>query len=353
MTIDLLPKDGFPYGNNIHFVFNLRLGELAYVHPSIGWAALAESGHSVPALLAQIESEDVPQLKEVLSQVVGQTFSGSIHLRLLIAGTYRWLQITPHLVRHDGDDVIIGTAIEITGEMENNQTLQKYANKKNSILYMLGHDLRGPLNVAKSVITLLDRELTDPTILNRTGYIASVLQQAIDLINDLINREFLETTEIVLLKKQVDIVAKLREYLDECRRSSDLAERTFKLSSSSDKIFILLDHNKFMQVVNNLISNSLKYTHPGGTISVDVTEAGSYLLFKFTDDGIGIPESLMPNIFDQFTDARRPGLHGEPTIGLGLSIVKTIIEWHQGQIWCESKEGEGTTFYIRLPREQQ
>jgi two-component system sensor histidine kinase VicK len=76
------------------------------------------------------------------------------------------------------------------------------------------------------------------------------------------------------------------------------------------------------------------------------------VLFTFSDTGIGIPEKFQADLFEKFTPARRKGLNGEPNIGMGLSIVKTILKWHQGSIRVDSKENEGTTFYFEVPKSE-
>ncbi len=111
-----------------------------------------------------------------------------------------------------------------------------------------------------------------------------------------------------------------------------------------------MDESKFVQIVNNLVSNALKFTRDQGVISLNVMDQGATVLFAFKDDGIGIPEKHHATLFEKFTDARRPGLNGEPTVGLGLSIVKTIVDWHQGRIWVNSKENDGTCFYVEIPK---
>ena len=350
MTINFLPQKGFPFGNNVHFVYNITSKQFIFLHTSFDWILSSTDPEDTQKVLSKIEEEDASFLEAIFNKVLAGNFTGKITFKLRHADGLQWLQAIPFLSELDGEKVISGTLIDVTSEMRNTESIKKFADKKNSILQMLGHDLRGPLNVAKSVMQVVERDISDPIILQKTGYIAGILQQSIDTISDLIKREFLETTNTDLVKKRVNIVKKLRDYIEECKRSEAVSGIRFHLQSSSNKIFIKLDHAKFMQVVNNLISNSMKFTPSGGTISISIEERPDDILFKFTDDGIGIPAQLLPEIFDRFTTARRPGLQGEPTYGLGLSIVKTLIDWHQGTISCESTEGSGTTFFIELPK---
>src|SRR5207253_7910739 len=110
------------------------------------------------------------------------------------------------------------------------------------------------------------------------------------------------------------------------------------------------DDTKFMQVINNLISNAIKFTPDGGEITVSLEEKEETVLITVADTGIGIPEKFHATLFDKFSAARRPGIKGEPSVGLGMSIIKMIVEWHQGHIWFDSQENKGTTFYIEIPK---
>jgi two-component system sensor histidine kinase VicK len=350
MSISYIPQQGFPFGHNIHFVYSISSEEFLFLHDSMGWILSGSGTGDADKVTSKIDPEDLLYLQDVFSNILARRFSGKITFKLRGPEQVRWLQVTPFIGEYKSDEVITGTLTDVTDEVLNMQSLTKFTDKKNSILHMLGHDLRGPLNIARSLMKTITRQVEDPVMLEKTEHIAGILQQSIDMISDLVKREFLETTDAELVKTRVNIVKLIKDYLEECKRSEALAGLSFELGSSSQKIFIKLDNAKFMQVINNLISNSLKFTPAGGTISVTIEDKGDQVNFRFSDTGIGIPESLLPEIFEKFTAARRPGLQGEPTLGLGLSIVKSIIGWHQGWISCESKEGSGTTFFIRLPK---
>jgi two-component system sensor histidine kinase VicK len=123
----------------------------------------------------------------------------------------------------------------------------------------------------------------------------------------------------------------------------------FNISANFEKIYIELDEDKFMQVINNLISNALKFTPSGGEININIYKKAESVLISIADTGIGIPEAFHECLFDKFTIARRNGLRGEVTTGLGMSLIKTIVEWHGGKIWFNSKENVGTEFFVELP----
>lgn len=337
--------------NNINFAYLLTGGTFKFVDPLILESFQLPAADFVPArLLPKFYPEDLITINDVYHRLLNNEFSGVVKFKLGEPNALRWFSVTPFLADTPEGQVIFGNFYEITAEVDNFNAIAKYTNKKNSILHMLAHDLRGPLNIANSLVKSLERDTSSPEVLDKSQYVSGIIQQSIDLISDLISREFLDTLEASLVKKRIDLVLKINEYLEECRFSAQMARRTFHFYSEEAELFVDLDEAKFMQVLNNLMSNALKFTRAGGNIWVGLEHNEEFCRMTFRDDGIGIPAHLLPQVFDKFTSARRTGLEGEPTVGLGLSIVKTIVDWHEGTIWCESIEQEGTTFFIELPR---
>jgi two-component system sensor histidine kinase VicK len=351
MKIDLFASELHPFGPNIHLVYQLSTGAIIYMDPDYSDILSDEPDVNVSDLFKSgIFEEDAAELNRTYQKIIQAEYSGIFKLRLHTPSGVRWFEICPLLAGYNGNRVILCTLKNTTAEVEQTEVIARYANKKNSILHMLAHDLRGPLNIANSVLKSIDLRQDVEVLHKKTGYIAEILEQSIELIADLVNREMLETAEVVLLKKRVDIVKKVKEYLAECKRSEILAQRSFSLTSSAEVILIEIDEAKFMQVINNLLANSLKFTNPHGKIHLDINEKEREVHFTFSDNGIGIPQTDLSVIFDKFSRARRTGLNGEASVGLGLSIVKTIIDWHKGRVWCESNVEQGTAFHITLPK---
>jgi two-component system sensor histidine kinase VicK len=220
------------------------------------------------------------------------------------------------------------------------------------VLHMLSHELKGPLNLARNLSKDLQSQMSRQSFMvKHINLISQLVSQSVNIIEDFTDREFLETVNTSLVKKRLNIVQKVKEYMEELNCSELAVQRKFSFKSSHPSIYIKLDEAKFMQVMNNLVSNALKFTRPGGVIEVYIRDAGDTVMLDFSDNGIGIPKKLQPFIFDEFTNARRRGLQGEATMGLGLSIVKTIIQWHKGKITVDSIENKGSRFKIELPKE--
>jgi two-component system, OmpR family, sensor histidine kinase VicK len=230
---------------------------------------------------------------------------------------------------------------------------QKFTAKKDAILEILSHDLAGPLANIQVLADLLADQLKDssnPEVKNTVKIIYESSVKGIKLIRDFIDNEFLESTSPGLIKIRHNLVDKLKEIEEELVDAENIINKKVSFLYPKACVYVYFDQGKFMQVINNLISNAIKFTPDGGNIILELSEQDETVLLKVIDDGIGIPEKYHSVLFEKFTKARREGLKGEPTTGLGMSIIKTIIEWHSGKIWFESKENEGTTFYIELPK---
>jgi signal transduction histidine kinase len=121
------------------------------------------------------------------------------------------------------------------------------------------------------------------------------------------------------------------------------------LCESDDLPRVLGDYNALMRVSNNIISNAIKFTSTGGKVYINLVQEGDLIVFDVKDSGIGIPGAELSRLFDRFTKASRTGTAGEKGNGLGLSITKELVEWHNGSIDVKSEEGKGTEITIKIP----
>jgi len=117
----------------------------------------------------------------------------------------------------------------------------------------------------------------------------------------------------------------------------------------NEHLVALIDPDKIDRVVTNLVNNAIKFSNPNSVINISLSREKDEAVIAVKDHGIGIPEDKKDRVFDTFTEAKRKGTSGEQSFGLGLSICKQIIEVHKGKILVESKEGQGSSFFVRLP----
>jgi len=352
-------NDLFERTSKVLFIYDLNTAAITFLNVAFSyvWNRSRESVISNPALLLEtIHPEDKDFIIKEYQELLTGTVKFDIECRILQPdNSVSWLLINPQLVTNEqGTTYIAGLVDDITAQKENVNNLHKFASKKNSILEILSHDLAGPLATIQSLTELLT-ESTKSYQNEEINHIISIIQdscgRSISMIREFVQQEFLETAEVNIVKRRENLAQKIQEIIEQYQESESHIQKEFRFTTSSDQFFVYIDQDKFMQVINNLLSNAIKFTHDDGVISIDLSEGENTMLIKIQDNGIGIPQQFHGELFDKFTRARREGLRGEPSTGLGMSIIKTIVEWHQGKIWFESEENIGTTFYIELPKD--
>lgn len=345
----------------IFFNAVLPAGQLVYLNPffeQVFQLARADVMTNPTVLLSTIHPEDQDYIKRCYLKLTREELDREFRIEFRVQRadeSYRWLRLLSFAYVNQGPDrTVSGVLQDITDEKEHAMVLNKFASKKNAILEILSHDLSRPLANIQGLSSLISNRLqghADAELHRFVDKITDVSKQAIQLIRDFVQQEFLESVQVNLVKKKINIVQELGLLMDEYQYSGENIGKTFEFLPASPAIDMLIDDVKFMQVMNNLISNAIKFTPDKGVITVRVEDQDEKVLVTVKDNGIGIPAHLQQGLFEKFPKARRPGLKGEPSTGLGMSIIKLIVDWHEGTIRFESEENQGTTFFIELPKE--
>ncbi len=338
------------------FSFHVATKKFEYLNPVFEsmWGRTRTGIIRNPGLLLKtIHAEDQGYVIECYEDLF-EDKKKNVEFRILLPGKKeRTIRLKTHVLHVGEEQFVVGTGEDITAQKEYHDNLHKFSSKKNSILEILAHDLQGPLATIQGLSSLLAKkeQIHENKELNELiQLIQNTASSGVHLIRDFIKQEFLETSQVSLVKVRVDLIERLRSIIEQYQHSQLNMAKTFHLESTSEKIFIAIDADKFFQVINNLISNAIKFTHDDGVITLRVEEKKKTVLITIQDNGIGIPKTYHDSLFDKFTKARRPGIRGEESVGLGMSIIKTIVEWHKGKIWFNSEENKGTTFYVEIPK---
>jgi signal transduction histidine kinase len=216
------------------------------------------------------------------------------------------------------------------------------------VLATVSHDLRSPLNtILMSTSLLLDFHPgeIEPKARDRIGVINRTATQMTRLIEDLLDVATLEAGHLVLERTWQDPAALAHEGLEMLEPIATDHGIRLETEIPDELPRIVADHKRVLQVISNLIGNAIKFTPPGGRISLGVRHEGNQLLFSVADSGPGIRQEELPRLFDRFWR----GDHAASGAGLGLSIARGAIEAHGGRIWAESEPGQGATFHFSLP----
>ena len=269
-------------------------------------------------------------------------------------GSSFWCQVHSVLFPDEGGELGYTILEDISERKGLEATLKRVYNAQETILQLATHDLKGPIAHIELLVDLLQREVANrqgecpppPEMVHYLALIQTACAHAHSLLEDVLYVGDLD--ENGLQKRPTDLHAYLATQLNLHRLAAQEKGIALALDLPPAPLHARLHPEKFGRVLNNLLGNALKFTPTGGTVTVGLGEHAGKVRLTVQDTGIGIPGKLHGNLFDKFNPTRRAGLQGETTTGLGLFIAKQIVELHGGAIWLESRERQGTTFFIEL-----
>jgi two-component system sensor histidine kinase VicK len=353
--INQLFKEMADHSNELYFIYNTNERQLEYINAAFEILTKRKSKelfNKPEKLFKIIHKQDLPYVKNALYYLMKNKTISLLNFRICQPdGNERWVRLKISPVVNDGNvDYLTGMGEDDTARKTNIFNMQQVLGWKDANLEILSHDLRGPLGTVQLLTTLIDSKLPDnPEIHELTKMIADISKRNITLIQTLLKKEFLSTADVVISKERLDVVWEIKQVTDIYLKSQDNIKKQMHFTHSDISIFAEVDSMKFLQILNNLISNSIKFTPDQGKIHIHVEKLDRSFLVKVLDDGIGIPKHLQPFLFDKHSEAGREGLKGEESLGLGMWIVKTLTEAHGGKVWFKSQEHKGTTFCVEIP----
>ena len=222
---------------------------------------------------------------------------------------------------------------------------------KNAFLATLAHELRNLLGPALNSLQVLKRAQANADLDQRARQMLErhlLLMKR--LVDDLHDVHRVARNQLELRKTSVNLTLVIEQSVETSRAALEAAGHTLTLIPSLEPLFLEADPERLAQVFENLLTNACKYTDPGGCITVAVEQQGSDAVVRVTDNGIGIPPTLLAQVFQQFVQVDRSGKRAQGGLGIGLALVKRLVELHGGSITARSEGvGRGTEFVVRLP----
>ncbi|HYQ41271.1 MAG TPA: hybrid sensor histidine kinase/response regulator [Polyangiaceae bacterium] len=226
------------------------------------------------------------------------------------------------------------------------KALEDAVHARDSVLSVVAHDLRSPLNIVSLAANTLLPQLSDLAARRTVERILRSVQRADQMLSDLLAISAVETGLFSVETAPVDAAELILGILESQYSLATAASVIVAADVSPDLPLLLADEKRLVDVLENLVGNAVKFTAPGGSITIGANNQGSEILLWVKDSGVGIAAEQMPHIFDRFWQAAKKERRG---IGLGLSICKAIVEAHGGRIWAESTVGVGTTMFFTIP----
>lgn len=340
----------------VKFVYDIAAGRVVFANHAYEQVLLgtdAGVNAELPALLARVHPDDRCYLAEHWARWVRGEQLGEINLRLQRLGeSAQWFAVIPYY--HPAavmGPLLVCTLHDISAAKHHQANSDLFNSRKNVTLEVLSHDASGAFIMIEQLAQYLRQELPEaaqPQV-QMLQMLENTSRESVKMIRDLINIEFAAAVTTNLKIDRVDLSEIMRDPLEQLQIGYELLGHHFAYSLPTEALYVNLDVSKFTQVIINLVSNAMKFTRDAGYVRVAVVGLADRARIEVSDDGIGIPAAMLPHVFERFTRARRPGLRGEETIGLGLSLCKTIVEWHDGTISVVSTEGEGSVFTVEIP----
>jgi signal transduction histidine kinase/DNA-binding response OmpR family regulator len=240
--------------------------------------------------------------------------------------------------------------VDRTKEVKTTQLLQEQDVRKDEFLATLAHELRNPLAPIRNSFQLLKRSPTPAVMGSTLPVMERQLGALVRLIDDLLDVSRISSGKIVLKRQRVSIQDIATAALETSQPLIDSAGHTVVLDWPSAPIWLDADPMRLAQVFSNLLTNSAKYMKRGGHIRFGIQQLDQTVEISVVDDGVGIPQELISQVFDMFTQVNRTLDRAEGGLGVGLSLVKTLIEMHGGVVLASSEGVDlGSEFKVTLP----
>lgn len=253
----------------------------------------------------------------------------------------------------DEERTYIGTAVILNDITE----IRNLERMKTEFVAIAAHELRTPMTPIKGFISMLAQDSDDSFTAEERQEYYEIIEQNVDrlgrLINDLLNVTRIERgVALQLFWEEVDLTQLAESVLEVQRGMTNTDKHTLHIDPGTGPIRATVGKDQIEQVLQNLVSNAIKYSPDGGEVRVIIRDEGeaNTILIGVQDQGTGIPESAKARLFKPYLRIHNPKTAGIKGTGIGLFLVKNLIEAHQGTIWVESELGHGTVFWFRIPR---
>jgi len=264
------------------------------------------------------------------------------------------LSVSP--VRDDSGHIVGASKVarDITERVQAEDALKEADRRKDEFLATLAHELRNPLAPLSNALHILQSPGADEA--QRTearGIMARQVQQMVRLVDDLLDVSRISHGKIDLHKQRITLADAIKNALETAKPLVEENRHQLSVSLPDATLWLDADLTRLSQLFANLLNNAAKYTPPGGQLRLEATAEENNVVVRVCDTGIGIPASMLPHVFDMFTQADTSIERAHGGLGIGLTLVRTLAEMHGGSVDAFSKgTGQGSEFVVRLPLAQ-
>jgi PAS domain S-box-containing protein len=315
---------------------------------------LGLEGDGVLAHHAWQTNVDPQQLTSVLGMLEECTSCGSCEMEYRYRHArrgQRWIYSRAGLVEHAGHRHVVGIVMDVTLRRQAEEALKEVNQRKDEFLAMLAHELRNPLAPIRNAAQLLNVHSPGrPEIEWARAVIERQTKHLVRLVDDLLDVSRMVRGQITLQKKKVDLTEIVQTAVETSRPLIRLRKHHLSVHLPDQPVRLDADLTRIAQVISNLLNNAAKYTDDGGQIRLEAALDAGCVAIRVRDTGLGIAPGLLPHVFDLFTQADRTLDRAEGGLGIGLTLVKRLVEMHGGRVEARSEGlGRGAEFIVWLP----
>ncbi|WP_031529062.1 sensor histidine kinase [Dyadobacter crusticola] len=304
--------------------------------------------------LDRLHPDDAEFVKMQLDKMVRERSLYNAEFRIIRDnGVVRWMSGHGRVTaERDGEPVqACGVMFDITDRKQAEESLRRTDRRKDEFLAMLSHELRNPMAVIRSGIQVLNLVGSDQEIVRSTVTMMNrQTEHLVRLLDDLLNLSRITNGKIELRKEQVDLVELVRLAADQAGQFYRDQNRLLEINLPPYPIYLGGDSTRLTQVVTNLLTNGARYTDENGLVCLSLKKEGDVAVLQVRDNGIGLEYNYLSAIFELFVQADNSPARARGGLGIGLTLVKRLVEMHGGrvEVWSEGL-GSGSTFTVYLP----
>ncbi|OWK34448.1 PAS domain-containing protein [Fimbriiglobus ruber] len=297
------------------------------------------------------------ETRETVARAIAEARSGGVTrfegVSATRTGKLRWwhVVVTPIGPSEDRPERILAVSRDITDRKQVEVALREADRRKDEFLALLAHELRNPLAPLRNGLQVMRLAADDAAGVARVrAMMDRQLGHMVRLIDDLLDISRINRNKLHLQLSRVSLADVVGAAVETARPAIDAAGHEFAISLPAEPLYLEADLTRLAQVFANLLTNSAKYTERGGRITLAAEVCGAQVVVSVRDTGIGIPAEALPTIFDMFSQVDRSIERTTGGLGIGLALVKGLVEMHGGTVTAESGgSGKGTVFTVHLP----
>ena len=308
---------------------------------------------SFARLLEHVHPEDRDEVRRSFDTAL-RSRNLACECRILRAdGALRWITLQGALYGDEGERPVraIGIVKDVTDRRQAEDALRQADRRKDEFLATLAHELRNPLAPIRTGLELLRMLGDERNVVNDAlRRMETQMGHLVRLVDDLLDLSRITSGKVTLRKTLLELGGVIRTTAEALRPELADAGHRLELVLPEQPLHVLADETRVAQIVSNLVNNASKYTPAGGRIGIRVTHEDGHAIVRVSDNGMGIPAAMLERIFEMFVQVERNVDRMQAGLGIGLTLVKRLVEMHGGTIAAASEgAGKGSTFEVRLP----